>query len=698
MRTARQIGALLLLLLRNWLRRALRPGEAPRRGFPSTFLLNLASLAFVAPQIWNIASRVGEMDRDRSVGVQVGLWGLLLLNAGTALSLLSPEIGRLRSPMRHSLIDELPVSPLSILVVTWVQSSAYAFLSAVYVFGVAAHAEDIALGVDFLLAFSLALSAMAHALGMALVSILRATLASHRRRQLVWFYFVSLAGGILLVMLSPHVTRVAPLLGHDPMRWLARGLLGGPRLTTLAVMLLLCAAGVGITLFCELRGYDRIDLAPPARVRDASSAVLDMAAVEARTFARESGPRVVVAMAVFGALLIALLFAGVRSRLVLRALAFQVVYLAIVFALQFSSAMVRRDLAARAFLSALPITPYQTLEGKIRALRRRLAPVVVMALPFAWLAVFEFGVYEAAWRLSAFAVSVFLLCGAAVPVAFLANGLGAPSASGLGASGSFASLLLSIPVLTVALAPDPLSALVSLAMLAAIGLEARRSALRCVHWIDDAGDVQRDTAVWRALLVLATFFATQGLCAQLLTSTGTPAGYVLAITYGAASLILALLTHQQRASLPSLQFMPRRKSALLLGPLAGAISAFGSVAFLHGLVGLGWEPPGDQRLDIHGGEMLAVSVAVIAMAPLAEEIFFRGWLQRAIAAELAPEQRGRAILYAALAFAAVHFGSVYVPQLILGLLAGALYARSGGLLPGILAHAVHNGLATFLSQ
>src|SRR6185436_8071483 len=123
----------------------------------------------------------------------------------------------------------------------------------------------------------------------------------------------------------------------------------------------------------------------------------------------------------------------------------------IVFALQFSSAMVRRDLAARAFLSALPITPYQTLEGKIRALRRRLAPVVLMAVPFAWLAIFELGLYEASWRLLAFAASVFLLCGAAVPVAFLANGLGAPSASGLGASGSFASLLLSIPVLTVAL-------------------------------------------------------------------------------------------------------------------------------------------------------------------------------------------------------------------------------------------------------
>jgi membrane protease YdiL (CAAX protease family) len=698
MRTARQIRALLLLLLRNWLRRALRPGEAPKRGFPSTFLLNLASLAFVAPQLWNIAGRVGELGPDRLHGVQVGLWGLLLLNAATALSLLTPEIGRMRSPLRHSLLDELPVSPLSILTVTWVQGSAYGLLSAVYLLGISPRARDSALGIDFILAFTVALTAMACALGMALVSVLRASLASHRRRQLVWIYFAALAGGVLLVMVSPHVAGFAALLRHDPMRWLARGLLGHWRITTLCAMLLLCAAGVAITLLCELRGYDRIDLAPPNRVRETSSRTLDMAAVEARTFARESGQRVVVVMSVFGALLIALLVSGIRSWMVLRALAFQVVYLAIVFALQFSSAMVRRDLGARAFLSALPITPYQTLHGKIRALRLRLAPVVLMALPFAWVAVSELGVYEVAWRFVAFAVSVFLLCGAAVPVAFLSNGLGAPSVAGLGASGSFATLLLSIPVLTVTLASNPIGALVSLAMLAAIGIEARRSAVRCVHWIDDAGDVQRDTAVWRALLVLATFFATQGLIAQLLTSTGTPQGYVLAITYGAAALILALLTHQQRSSLPPLRFMPRRRAALLLGPLAGAASALASVGFIHLLVRLGWEPTSDQQLDLHGGEMVAVSVAVIAMAPLAEEIFFRGWLQRAIAAELVPERRHRAILYGALAFAAVHFGSVYVPQFILGLLAGALYAGTGGLLPGILAHAVHNGLATFLSR
>jgi membrane protease YdiL (CAAX protease family) len=37
-------------------------------------------------------------------------------------------------------------------------------------------------------------------------------------------------------------------------------------------------------------------------------------------------------------------------------------------------------------------------------------------------------------------------------------------------------------------------------------------------------------------------------------------------------------------------------------------------------------------------------------------------------------------------------GSLVVPQLVLGLFAGVLYAWTGSLAPGIVAHAAHNGL------
>ena len=83
--------------------------------------------------------------------------------------------------------------------------------------------------------------------------------------------------------------------------------------------------------------------------------------------------------------------------------------------------------------------------------------------------------------------------------------------------------------------------------------------------------------------------------------------------------------------------------------------------------------------------------AVVA-APLAEETFSRGWLQNAIADDLPPSRRRWAFAIAALAFALSHVGTYGVPRLVLGLVAGALFAAFGGLGPGMLAHAVHNGV------
>jgi membrane protease YdiL (CAAX protease family) len=87
---------------------------------------------------------------------------------------------------------------------------------------------------------------------------------------------------------------------------------------------------------------------------------------------------------------------------------------------------------------------------------------------------------------------------------------------------------------------------------------------------------------------------------------------------------------------------------------------------------------------------------MISIAPLVEEYFFRGWLQQAIANDLPADKARWAFVIAALAFALAHFGSYGVPQFILGLVAGALFAASGGLWPGIVAHAIHNAVVVLL--
>jgi membrane protease YdiL (CAAX protease family) len=88
-------------------------------------------------------------------------------------------------------------------------------------------------------------------------------------------------------------------------------------------------------------------------------------------------------------------------------------------------------------------------------------------------------------------------------------------------------------------------------------------------------------------------------------------------------------------------------------------------------------------------------VAVIIGAPLAEEIFFRGFIFRGVEhSRLGPTG---AILLTAAAWAIVHLqydwfdmGSIFV----LGLLLGVVRARTGSIVPGLVMHAITNLVAT----
>jgi membrane protease YdiL (CAAX protease family) len=694
-----QTRALLLLVFRHWTRRAMRPGDAPRRGFPTTFLLNLGALAYFMPLLWRNAQMVVASGDLRPLGTGVGLYGVALFAFANSLTLLMPEMGKLRPPLRHALLDDLPLSPFPVMLVTWLQGVGYLALTAVYLFGLSPELRASGGGIAYLVVLTLGLSLSAGAAGMAAVSLLRASVSAHQRRRLGWLHMVTLLGGIVAVMAAPTAADYARWLVHDPMRWVVAALLGEERVAALGLLFAVGAGGLLITSLCETRGYDRIDSAPPETVRG-NGGVRTMDGVERLLFSREQGRRVLL----FGMIIAGLAFIALarfaRGKHIemgfLAGMAVNLAYLPILMVLQFSSAMARRDVNARPLLSALPLAPHQTLDGKIAALRRYVFPATLLMLPLAWVAIPTGGLWLVSWHLAAFFAAVWLLCSAAVPVAFLTNGLGAPTGASLGSSGSFATTLLMFPVLSAVVARSPLDAAISLAMLAAISREARRAALRCVQWIDDAGDVERDTAVWRALLVLATFFAAQGLIARLLMILGVEGGYAMAAVYGLASIVLALLTFRQRQRLPPLRLLPARNGAMVLGVLAGCVSAILSLGLLKLLSRLGWSPGDDQGVSLRGGELLALLFVVVVLAPLAEETFFRGWLQGAIAGEL-PDRKWRAVIYASLGFAAMHLGTLYVPQLILGLLAGGLYFWSGGLLPGMLAHAVHNGLAALLA-
>lgn len=90
-------------------------------------------------------------------------------------------------------------------------------------------------------------------------------------------------------------------------------------------------------------------------------------------------------------------------------------------------------------------------------------------------------------------------------------------------------------------------------------------------------------------------------------------------------------------------------------------------------------------------QFLVVLALGAIVAPVVEEVFFRGFVFGSYARRYGP--RLGAILSSTL-FALLHANlSVLVPILLMGLVLAWLYYRSGSLVPGIVAHGINNAIA-----
>jgi membrane protease YdiL (CAAX protease family) len=154
---------------------------------------------------------------------------------------------------------------------------------------------------------------------------------------------------------------------------------------------------------------------------------------------------------------------------------------------------------------------------------------------------------------------------------------------------------------------------------------------------------------------------------------------------------LLALTFQARRDLPPLRLWapppPLAVAGLLgLGIAAGLSSGALALGYQRGLVRLGVDlgaPPA------HGPDY-ALGLMALAAAPLAEETFFRGWLQPALLRQDDKHRAWLAVVVTAFAFAAVHPPLAFAPAFVLGAVTGGLLLASGGLAAGMLAHATHN--------
>ena len=694
----RQTWALAVLVLRFWARAGLRNRVSKDQGrrasavlLRGTFLLLMANWGY---RIGSACVRVSPEVRPAAVAWL--LVGLLALSVTWGAMGRGPGMRGPQSALTSPLLDALPLTEASRVFIGLFERVMLYGLVASALFAIAP-----AIRLDVVLV-AVALPTAGLVVGDALLRSMR-TIVSPLRMARVAVVPVVLQFPSFMVVGGAPVLAKFPFAARAVQHALPTALAlidGGSVLPLLGATVLLGAAGAAGIRVAERIGYDRIDIVPTQKLDAAAASDLDLVRIEHVLGKREPGGRWLARGAFLytlatslGLLAIARFsksFEREASIAFVRSVGFVAIFAGFAVVQARATRMVVRDASARAMLAPLPIAPRDLLQGKTRAV---VVQALLVAAPYFLLLALPGPMalrLEVLWRGGAAVTALVLAASATVAVAFLTQGLGGTKV--LGGNVGIETTLVAMPLLAVAAAPYLWSAIVSLTCLALLAFEARRSALRCVRWIDDAEDFERETPVWRALLVYASFQAVQTLGRRALALAPIDAHVQSALAYAVAALALLALTIHGRRGLPRMRALPERRSLLWL--VAGVVLGLGSgvlaVGFRHVLHSLGVDMPASAS---DGGARLVVASVAILLAPLAEEIFFRGWLQSAIDGELPDRRRWLAPLLAAFAFASLRTPMSFVPVLVLGLVTGGLYARTRSVAPGVLAHAVHVGIS-----
>lgn len=189
------------------------------------------------------------------------------------------------------------------------------------------------------------------------------------------------------------------------------------------------------------------------------------------------------------------------------------------------------------------------------------------------------------------------------------------------------------------------------------------------------------------LWVLATLVA-----AGLLPLGGATGAWLRGALLAGSTLAAALLLGGRRVPL-GLETPRRARWLTLAAPLVGAALLAVGLG-LQRVVPATAEAPVEALVRWPSGVVAAAGLAVLA--PVAEELFFRGFLWGAVAPHAG---RGGAVALTTAAFALVHLPQTvgawgaFAAIAALGLGLGLLRAIAGGVLPCAVAHLAHNALA-----
>jgi membrane protease YdiL (CAAX protease family) len=101
-----------------------------------------------------------------------------------------------------------------------------------------------------------------------------------------------------------------------------------------------------------------------------------------------------------------------------------------------------------------------------------------------------------------------------------------------------------------------------------------------------------------------------------------------------------------------------------------------------------------MQLDVRGMGFILAFIVVAVVAPVAEEIFFRGFVYGGLRRRIGVAS---AMLVSTVFFTALHLSvGLFIPIFVLGLFLAWLYEYTGSLYPGMFLHAANNGLALIL--
>ncbi|MEE8046683.1 MAG: CPBP family intramembrane glutamic endopeptidase [Dehalococcoidia bacterium] len=103
-----------------------------------------------------------------------------------------------------------------------------------------------------------------------------------------------------------------------------------------------------------------------------------------------------------------------------------------------------------------------------------------------------------------------------------------------------------------------------------------------------------------------------------------------------------------------------------------------------------------RAIDEAGGSIVVTIVLVGILGPIAEEIFFRGFVLPGLVKRFGV---GRSLLLSSLVFGLFHIDpGAIVPTFALGLALGWVYLKTGSIWPAMFAHGLHNTVAVLIAK